>query len=237
MSIPTSGTITAARAAIARTALESWGGALAGALDQAAPALRGARPLELGEGLARLAPLGDDAIRSTGWEVRHAFAWRNDMKCLQRANLTAMSLAERSAGSLGAAFGRAGADDALQGAIAVTHNPSRFGGARFHAAAVARSADGEPVVIDHLLTRADDGVLPLDDWLRRVGGREDTTRIVPATHMTPLGLTGGPGIPAIAKPIDGTLWRQFASDLAASWDEGARNRMEQMIPMPQAVTP
>ena len=45
---------------------------------------------------------------------------------------------------------------------------ARFDGARYnyHAATLTRTRDDELLVIDHVLAGADDGVMPLDAWLR-----------------------------------------------------------------------
>lgn len=231
------GTITAAQAALGRGTLEAWGGAIATALAETAPTLQSVIPTPLAIGRYMVKAMPEDAIRTQGWELRHAFAWHNDNRCIQRAAFGAMALAERGVGSLHEVFGRAAVSDGWRSAIAVAYHPSNFSGARLHAAATARSTNGELLVIDHLATRADDGVLSLDDWLRRIGGREDTTMLVPATHMPPLSSRGGPGIPAYARPNDGARWREFADHLSLSWEEGAARRLDQVQPLRQAAPP
>jgi hypothetical protein len=222
--VGTEGIVDVARAATAGAALRSWGDALGSAADDLARGLRSEIPRSVPEGLGELRTVSSGSVHATGWELRGAFNWRNDDRCIQRAALGAMSLVEREAGDLRAGFGDLATNDARRAAIAVNYTPnfsSSMGRARLHAAPVFRTHEGETLVIDHLFADAEDGVLTLQDWLRRTGGTERSTRIVGALHMPPLSPGGSAGIPAFAKVHDGAEWRAFGDHLASAWQEAA----------------
>jgi hypothetical protein len=131
-------------------------------------------------------------------------------------------------------MGELATSDARRGAIAVNYTPnfaSSMGRARLHAAPVFRTTEGETLVIDHLVAGTEDGVLSLDDWLRRTGGTADSTRIVHPLHMPPLTMRGGAGIPVFSRPNDPAQWRAFGSHLADSWNEAAQRGLPQRQPL------
>jgi hypothetical protein len=226
--------VDAARAATAGAALHAWGDALGSVADDLARGLRSETPRTIHDGLAELVPVSSGSVRATGWELRDAFNWRNDDRCIQRAALGAMSLVEHEAGDLRAGFGELATSDARRAALAVNYSPnfqSSMGRARLHAAPVFRSTEGEALVIDHLFADSEDGVLTLQQWLRRTGGTEASTRIVSALHQPPLSPGGHAGIPAFAKVHDGAEWRAFGDHLATSWQEAASRGLPAAQPM------
>lgn len=214
-----------AGAAGAGSALRLWGSAIGGAVDEFARGMRGSSPRAVAATVADMVPVSRDAVRATGWEVRHAMAWRNDDFCFERAVFTALSLLEREAGSLRSAVGELATMDARRAAIAVNYSPNfasaTIGRARLHAAPVFRTAEGEAVVIDHLFADAEDGVMSLADWMRRSGGSDDTTRIIGVLQAPPLSLRGGAGIPVSARPLDSGALRRFGDNLARAWETAA----------------
>ncbi|MCW2926584.1 MAG: hypothetical protein JWM86_552 [Thermoleophilia bacterium] len=227
--------VDAARAAHAGAALHAWGDEVARAVDAVGPlAASGRTPPSLADGLARLRPVPSDLVHTIGWELRHAFVWRNDDRCIQRAAMGALSLAQREAGDdLTRAMGSLAREDALTSAMTVTYRPTGVGNARFHAATIARTTDDELLVIDHLVADADDGVLRFDDWLRRVGGRADDATVLSPLRMPPWSLGTHSGIPAAAAADDGEDLRAFASHLATSWDEVASRGQGAIEPLPR----
>jgi hypothetical protein len=227
------GVVDLAHARAAGAALHAWGGAIAGAVDELARTLPGVRPPSLEAGAARLAPVARDPIHARGWELRHALAWRNDDRCLQRAAFAAMSIAEADAGDLTRAVGSLARTDAAAAGVAVSYAPRSFGGARMHAAAVARTADGDELLaIDHLVARTSDGVVSLDEWLHRIGGSPDATTILSPLHDAPASLTtAGAGIPVLARTRSATQWRAFADHLARSWAESAQRHLPAYQPV------
>jgi hypothetical protein len=215
---------------MAGRALRAWGDAVAGSVDELARGMGGLKPPTLAEGAARLQPIPRASVHAAGWELRHALAWRNDDRCIQRAMFAALSLAERETGGIAPAVGRLAVDDAMPAAMAVAYDP-KFGNVRFHAAAVARTLDDELVVIDHLFAGTDDGVMAIGDWLRRTGASEAQTTIVSPLRQPPWSLRAGPGIPANARANGGESWRQHAGHLARSWQEAAERRLPQVVPV------
>ena len=226
--------VDAARAASAGAALRSWGDVLGAAADDVWRGMPGEAPRPVADGILDLVPVSSASVRTIGWELRDAFAWRNDDRCIQRAAFGVMSLLDREAGGIRAAMGELATTDARRGAIAVNYAPnfgSSIGRARLHAAPVFRTTEGETLVIDHLVAGTDDGVLTFDDWMRRTGGTQLSTRIVHPLHMPPLSLRGGPGIPVHSSPIDAAQWRSFGAHLAGSWDEAAQRHLPQLQPL------
>src|SRR5690606_38385781 len=136
-----------------------------------------------------------DAIRTAGWELRHAFVWRNDNLCVERAAFGAMSLAERIDGGIAPAVGSMARRDALAAGMLVAFEPRAF--PKLHAAPVARTDRSELVVIDHLVSPADDGLLPAHEWLRRIGGDPEQATVLRPVDEPPPSLRGGPGIPLL----------------------------------------
>lgn len=226
--------VDAARAAGAGANLRAWGDVLGSAADDVVRGMRGESPVPVAEGVAGLVPVTSGTVRATGWELRGAFAWRNDDRCVQRAAFGVMSLLEREAGGIRPAMGELASADARRGAIAVNYSPnfqSSIGRARLHAAPVFRTTEGEALVIDHLVAGADDGVLTLEEWMRRTGGTAASTYVVHPLHMPPLSPKAHAGIPARSVPHAPAQWRDFGSHLAASWDEAALHQLPQLQPL------
>lgn len=226
--------IDAARVATQGSALRAWGDAIGSAVARHADELTHMRPPSLDDGLQLLRPVSRDSVHTAGWELRHAFAWRNDNKCIQRGAFGALSIAERETGSIDTAIGELARRDAMGAGLAVQYSPT-FGNARFHAAPVSRTHEGEYLVIDHLFADAEDGVMTLGDWMRRTGGRADTTTVLSPLHMPPWSLKAGGGLPfaPTAKPHAAEEWANFADHLTASWRESAEFR----LPAFQKVAP
>lgn len=211
--------VDAARVAKHASALRAWGEAIGGAVAHHADELTLLRPPSLDDGLKLLRPVTRDSVHATGWELRHAFAWRNDNRCIQRGAFGALSIAERETGSIDAAVGELARRDAMSSALAVQYSPT-FGNARFHAAPVSRTHEGDYLVIDHLFADADDGVMTLGDWMRRTGGRADTTTVLSPLDMPPLSIRNNPALPPlVAKPHAAGEWSSFADHLGAGWQE------------------
>ncbi len=217
-----------ARAASAGAALRAWGGAISDAIVDVGLHLDGVSPPSLADGLTKLRPVERDLVHTVGWELRDAFVWRNDERCIQRAVFGAMSLAEREAGSLERALGQLGRDDAFAAAMTVNYTPN-FGNARLHSAVIARTTDDELLVIDHLFADADDGVLEFSEWMRRTGATAESTTVLSPLRQPPFSLThGGPGIPIRSHGRTPEEWTTFGDHLAASWDESAQRRLPQL---------
>lgn len=215
----------AARAASAGIALRSWGDEIASAVSRHADDLRGIRPPSFEEGLQLLRPVSRDSVHTAGWELRHAFAWRNDNRCVQRAAFSALSVAQREAGSIDTAVGELAARDGMRAAMTVQFSPS-FGNARYHSAAVFRTHEGEYLVIDHLFADAEDGVMLLDDWMRRTGATAAESTVMSPLEMPPWSLRGGGGGPPVStKPHPAATWNELADHLAASWQESVDHRL------------
>jgi hypothetical protein len=194
---------------------------VADAVERVGASTPGLRPPALAEGLTKLHPVERSLVHTMGWELRDAFVWRNDNKCIQRAALGAMALTERHTGSLDAAVGQLARDDAMSAALAVQYTPS-FGNARLHAAAIARTTDDELLVIDHLFADAPDGVLGFEEWMRRTGGRSDAATVLSPLRMPPLSLGPNAGIPVSARKLPLDEIRSFGDHLAQTWQESAR---------------
>lgn len=218
--------IDAARVATQGSALRAWGDAIGGAVARHADELARVKPPSLDEGLQLLRPVSRDSVHTSGWELRHAFAWRNDDKCIQRGALGALAIAERETGSIDAAVGELARHDAMRAGLAVQYSPN-FGNARFHAAPVTRTHEGDYLVVDHLFADADDGVLTLESWMRRTGARADTTTVLSPLHMPPWSLTTSGGVPfaPTAKPHAAAAWSDFAEHLTTSWQQSADLRL------------
>ena len=222
------GAVDVARAAAAGASLRAWGGAIGEAIAETGLRVGGATPPALADGLARLRPVERDLVHTIGWELRDAFVWRNDDRCIQRAVFGALSLAEREAGDLRSALGQLGHDDALSAAMTVTYTPT-FGNARLHSAVLARTVDDDFLVIDHLFADADDGVLTLAEWMRRTGATDASTTVVSPLRQPPYSITnGGPGIPISARPRTPDDWPLFGDHLASAWDESATRGLPQL---------
>ncbi len=188
----------------------------------------GRTPPSLEIGLQQLRPVSRESVHTAGWELRHAFAWRNDNRCLQRAAFSALSLAEREAGSIDAAVGSLAQRDAMTSAMVVQYSPD-FGNARFHAASVSRTHEGDFLVIDHLFSDAEDGVLTLHEWMRRTGARADASTVISPLDAPPWSITtAGPGIPIMTHPRPAPEWSQFGDHLAMAWQESADHRLPQL---------
>lgn len=225
------GAVDAARALGAGRALRAWGDAIATCVDDLARGTGGTRPPSIEAAAARLVPVERATLQTAGWELRHAMAWRNDGRCLQRAAFAALSVSEREAGGIAPAVGRLASDDAAAGAMVVAYDPSRMSMTRFHAAEVSRTVDDELLVIDHLVADSDDGVLALDDWLGRIGARHADSTILSPLREPPssLGHTG-PGIPSSARVRPSAQWRELADHLAIGWDDAAAARQSNVVP-------
>lgn len=215
------GAVDAVRAASQGSALRAWGEAIAGAVCESAPELSSLGLTAFQDGVQRLRPVSKDLVHTVGWELRDAFVWRNDNRCIQRAAFGALSLAQREAGGdLHAAVGQLARNDAMAAAMAVTYTPS-FGNARLHSAVIARTTDDELLVIDHLFADAPDGVLPLEEWMRRSGATESSSNILSPLVMPPWSQRGGAGIPVRTRAHRPAEWSEFADHLASSWRESA----------------
>lgn len=213
--------VDAAHAATVGGALRSWGGEIASAVARHAEGLRGIKPPPFEEGLQQLLPVSRDAVHTAGWELRHAFVWRNDNRCVQRAVFSAMAVAQREAGSVDTAVGELARRDGMRAAMTVQYSPN-FGNSRFHSAAVFRTHEGEFLVIDHLFSDAEDGVMLLDDWMRRTGATTAETTVVSPLDMPPWSLQGGGGGPPVSTHVhEADDWSDFADHLASSWQESA----------------
>ena len=211
--------VDAARAATQGAALRAWGDAIGSAVARHADELTLLRPPSLEAGLQRLRAVSRDSVHTAGWELRHAFAWRNDNRCIQRAAFGALSIAERETGSIDTAVGELARRDAMSAAMTVQYSPS-FGNARFHSASVSRTHEGEYLVIDHLFADAEDGVMTLDDWMRRTGATADETTILSPLDMPPWSIRDNPAVPPpTAKSHDAEDWVEFGDHLAAGWQE------------------
>jgi hypothetical protein len=223
--------IDAAHAAGVGASLRAWGSAVGEAVVAHADALRPIRPPSLDAGLQQLVPISRDRVHTIGWELRHAFSWRNDDRCLQRAAFGALSILERETGSIDAAVASAARGDALRAAVVVQYSPN-FGMARMHAAPVMRTTDGEFLVIDHLFADAEDGVLTLQEWLRRSGGSARKATVLPPLRRAPWSITSGaPGMAISAKPWGTDEWSDLADHLAASWQESADHHIPAFMPV------
>jgi hypothetical protein len=217
--------VDAARVATAGAALRSWGDEIASVVARHVDDLHASRPPSFAEGLQLLRPVSRESVHTAGWELRHAFAWRNDNRCIQRAAFGALSIAERESGSLDTAVGELAARDGMRAAMVVQYSPN-FGNARFHAASVSRTHEGEYLVIDHLFADAEDGVMTLDHWMRRTGASAGATTILSPLDAPPWSLRGGGGGPPVsAKPHPVGEWRAFGDHLAASWQESLDYRL------------
>ncbi|MCW2959660.1 MAG: hypothetical protein JWM90_47 [Thermoleophilia bacterium] len=192
-----------------------WGGLIA---DAAEHVPHGAGPVlsPIDDALKLLRPLDEGQIRTTGWEMAHTLLPDNDSTCLEKSVMTGMALAERITGSIPAALQNIGASDARVAASAVAYRV-QVGGLEnnFHLATLARTTDDKLLVIDRHLADSPDGVMMFDDWLAKVGGRREDTRIVPLTHIAPNSNRSNAGIPPIAKRIDAPMWREITNNLAA----------------------
>ena len=209
----------AARAASAGVALRTWGDEIASAVARHGDDLRGITPPTFEEGLQLLRPVSRESVHTAGWELRHAFSWRNDNRCVQRAAFSAMSVAQREAGSIDTAVGELARRDGMRAAMTVQYSPS-FGNSRYHAAAVFRTHEGEFLVIDHLFADAEDGVMLLDDWMRRTGATAAETTVMSPLEMPPYSLKGGGGGPPVSTKVHPSEeWTDLADHLAASWQE------------------
>lgn len=213
--------VDAARAATARVALRAWGDAIGTAVARHADELHSASPPSFEDGLKLLRPVSRDSVHTAGWELRHAFAWRNDNRCIQRAAFGALSIAERESGSIDAAVGELATHDAMRSAMMVQYSPN-FGMTRFHSATISRTHEGEYLVIDHLFADAEDGVMTLDDWMRRTGATAKESTILSPLEIPPWSLRGGGGGPPVAAtPHPPEKWGELADHLASSWQESA----------------
>ncbi len=226
--------VDAAQAATQGAALRSWGGLVDDALTRADDALRAAgvtwrnrTPESIEAGLASLKPIPRELVHAKGWELRNAFVWRNDQHCVQRAAFGALSIEQAVAGTIDDAVAGLARRDASAAALAVQYGPRLSDRPNLHTAVVSRTTDGDYLVIDHLLADADDGVMQLDEWLRRAGTtREDATVLSPL-ELPPRSLHGGAGIPTFAKRHDRSF-EELGGDLAARWDDASRHRLPQV---------
>ncbi len=220
--------VDAARAATAGVALRAWGDAIGDAVARHADDMVGRTPPSLELGLLQLRPVSADSVHTAGWELRHAFAWRNDDRCLQRAAFGALAIAEREAGNLDTAVGELARRDAMTAAMTVQYTPN-FGNARLHSAPISRTHEGQYLVIDHLFADADDGVLTLEEWMRRTGATAEATTVISPLDAPPWSIrTAGPGIPITARPRRSETWNEFADHLSAGWQESADRRLPQL---------
>ncbi len=225
--------IDAAKAATAGKALRAWGDAIGVAVARHADDLKFAKPPSLEAGLDRLRPVSRDSVHSAGWELRHAFAWRNDNRCIQRSAFGAMSIVERESGSIDTAVTELAARDAMRSAIAVQYSPN-FGNARFHSATVSRTHDGEFLVVDHLFSDAEDGVMTLAEWMKRTGATPARTTILSPLDMPPWSLdAGGGGPPVAARQHPAEEWSKLGDHLASSWRESLDFHLPTMQKVPR----
>lgn len=205
------------------TALKSWGKLVGQAAEAIQPSrIPNLQPLEqAGTVLARTS---EDLIRTSGWEVKHAFPVWDHGLCVFEADFAAMSLAERVHGTIPAALQHVGTADARTAALAVAYDVSvrsplhPFGNPyTFHAGALSRTLDDKYLVTDALVAPEGDGVLPLEEWLRRIGGSHERTRIMPVGYAPPPLLNGNSGIGVFAKRMEPSIWEKMGNELAAAW--------------------
>lgn len=215
------GIVEAATAARSAASVRAWGRLIADAAADA-PRAFGTSLSPLDDAARMLRSVDEGAVRATGWELRNAFLQVDDTLCVQRSMFGAMSLAQRVTGSVGGGLRAIGSDDARLAATAVAYQVDVAGRPyNLHAAMVARTADDRLLVIDHLVSGADDGVIELGDWMRRIGGTSARTRLIPATHTPPLGLNPGAGIPALATRADAARWAAMGDELGRSFERAA----------------
>jgi hypothetical protein len=114
----------------------------------------------------------------------------------------------------------------MSAALTVQYSPN-FGNARFHSATISRTHEGDFLVIDHLFADADDGVMALDDWMRRTGATASETSVFSPLDMPPWSIRASGGVPFApsAKPHPAAQWSDLGDHLAASWQESVDFRL------------
>ncbi|MCW2974011.1 MAG: hypothetical protein JWN72_2284 [Thermoleophilia bacterium] len=206
--------------------LRSWSMLISEAAH-AAPLERLFAPGPLNEASGFVRTVEEALVRTTGWEMRDAVPWPNNGLCLERALLAAMSAASRETGSVAGGLAARTTKDAPRGATIVAYQPSTAVMGAYdtlHAAAYFETTSGKRLVIDHTFAApGGDGVMEVDDWLRRIGARAENARLIPSNFTPPAAANGGV-VPVMAKPISEQGWLTEIGLLADRIDPPVRTR-------------
>lgn len=172
-----------------------------------------------------LHPTDEGSFRSTGWEMRDILLHTNDGLCVERGVYGALSHAQRvaPAQTVDAAIqSLVGGGSAPVGLVAAWG--PLLDGLRnnFHVGALAQTREGQLLVLDHLATSADDGVLALDEWMRRIHVAPDAVRALSSLRLPPNNLHPRAGLPILDRQLPRDFFDMAGTNLASRWHHAAK---------------